>query len=279
MVPVLNAGFTQFGISVGVGSQHDQFLPPVPPAPVLKCMPGIIEGPAFMGWPPGFFIHKKAATVLVDGNPGIQQGHDVGPLIPHVAAPMNVLLAVHILFSKHKVMIPVSSVQMEGKPVGTYFCALFLGLNCANPFSLPAGVLVRTKNTVVTNAPLTDMLKGVAYIALDIVIDLLWNKLKGAKWFPAFKTDVLLAQLAPYVADMLGIEVLESILLNLARDVMPEVIRELMFRELANKILQNIAKGWVFSPIFGGLARGVPAIGRGKAGWKPKIGPFGKEWW
>jgi hypothetical protein len=279
MVPVLNAGFNQFGISVGVGSLHDQFLPPAPPAPLLKAMPGIIEGPAFMGWPPGFFVHKKANTVLVDGTPGIQQGHDVGPLILHVPAPINVLMAVHMLFSKHKVMIPVSSVEMEGKPVGTYFCALFLGLNCASPFSLPAGILVRTKNTVVTNASLADMLKGVAYIALDIALDLLWNKLKGAKWFPKFKSDALLEQLKPYLVGMLGIEVLESILHKLARDVMPEVIRELIFRELANRIIQNIAKAWVFSPVVGGVARGAPAIGRGKAGWKPKIGPFGKELW
>jgi len=277
--PVLNAGFTQFGFTVGVGSLHDQFLPPAPPAPLLKSMPSIIEGPAFMGWPPGFFVHKKATTVLVDGNPGVQQGHDVGPLIFHGTMPMNALCGVNILFSKHKVMIPVSSVELQGKPVGTYFMALFLGLNCANPFSLPAGILVRTKNTVITNATLGDMLKGVAYIALDIALDLLWNKLKGAKWFPKFKTDALFEQLKPYMVNMLGIEVLESILHNLANDVMPEVIRALMLKELANRVIHNIAKGWVFSPIVGGLVRGAPAIGRGKASWKPNIGPFGKERW
>lgn len=278
MVPVLNAGFTQFGISVGVGSLHDQFLPPVPPAPLLKCMPGIIEGPAFMGWPVGFFVHKKASTVLVDGNPGVQQGHDVGPMILHVAAPMNVLCAVHMLFSKHKVMIPVSSVQMEGKPVGTYFCALFLGLNCASPFPLPAGILVRTKNTVVTNASLMDMLKGVAYIAIDIAVDLLWNMLKGAKWFPKFKTDALLAMLKPY-SDAMGSDFLAWVLRKYVTEIMPEVIAKLIDRELGNRLIQSMLKAWVFSPIVGGIARGVPAIGRGKAGWKPNIGPFGKEWW
>ena len=75
---VLNAGWRQFGLSAF--TMHDQYLPPPPPAPPLPAIPGLIEGPAFMGWPPGSHLgHKKAPTVLVDGNPGIQQGHDVGP--------------------------------------------------------------------------------------------------------------------------------------------------------------------------------------------------------
>jgi hypothetical protein len=183
-----------------------------------------------------------------------------------------------MLFSKHKVIMPVSSVLMEGKPVGTYFCALLLGLNCASPFSLPAGILVRTKNTVVTQASLSDMLKGVAYIAIDIAVDLLWNWLKGMKWFPKFKTDALLAMLKPYAATI-GSEFLEWVLQKYAREIMPEIIARLIKSELGNRLIQSILKGWVFSPIVGGIARGVPAIGRGKAGWKPKIGPFGKEWW
>src|SRR4051812_37664626 len=118
LVPVLNAGFNQFGISMF--NMHDQYLPPPPPAPPLPSIPGAFEGPAFLGWPPGFFVHKKAPKVIVDGNPGIQQGHDVGYIIPHLAIPMNALCAVHTLLSKHKVMFPVSSVLLEGKPVGTY---------------------------------------------------------------------------------------------------------------------------------------------------------------
>lgn len=148
IVPVLNAGYMQLGVSAFTA--HDQYIPPVPPAPPLPAVPGLIEGAA-LGWPVAAFLHKKAPTVLVDGNPGIQQGHDVGYGIPHLAAPVNALMAVHTLLSKHKVMFPVTSVLLEGKPVGTYAFGWVGGLICANPISLPTGVLVKIKCTVETS--------------------------------------------------------------------------------------------------------------------------------
>lgn len=57
---------------------HDarQAVPPVPPLPMpLPAVPGLIEGPAFMGWPPGMLSHKVANNVLSDGNPTVQSGH------------------------------------------------------------------------------------------------------------------------------------------------------------------------------------------------------------
>ena len=265
-VPVLNAGFCQFGISVF--TMHDQFLPPPPPAPPLKCIPGLVEGPAFMGWPPGFFIHKKAPSVLVDGNPGIQQGHDVGYLIPHFAIPMNALCGVHTLLSKHKVMVPVNSVELEGKPVGTYLLGLILGLICANPVSLPSGVIVRLKGTVMTKASLLDILRAFAYIAIEILFDLFWNKIKGL--VPKVGTDAIMDKMKSYLIDM-GIEELNLVMRALAKDLIPKIFGW----EVANKILQHVLKSWILSPIFTGGARGTPGIGRGKAGWKP----FKKELW
>ena len=112
MFPVLNAGWLQIGVSAF--TMHDQAVPPVPPLPTpLPAIPGLIEGPAFMGWPPGMLSHKTAPTVKVDGNPGVQQGHDIGYVIPHFAIPMNALCALNTLLSKHKVMFPVSSVKIS----------------------------------------------------------------------------------------------------------------------------------------------------------------------
>src|SRR4051794_10135630 len=103
-IPVLNSGWLQLGISIY--TQHDQAVPPVPtPAPGV---PGLIEGPAPMGWPPGIISHKIAFTTFTDGAPTIQHGHDIGYMILHTAIPMNALSAVHTLLSKHKIVFPVS---------------------------------------------------------------------------------------------------------------------------------------------------------------------------
>jgi hypothetical protein len=118
-------------------TMHDALLPP----PVKVPIPGLIEGPAFMGWPAGIISHKKALTVLVDGNPGVQQGHDVGYLIVHLAAPANAYIAINIAFSKHKVAFPVDTLKLGGGAAGTYLYFL-LGIICAQPVSLPTGVLM-----------------------------------------------------------------------------------------------------------------------------------------
>lgn len=262
IVPVLNAGYMQLGVSAFTA--HDQYIPPVPPVPPLPAVPGLIEGAA-LGWPVAEFLHKKAPTVLVDGNPGIQQGHDIGYGIPHVAVPVNALMAVHILLSKHKVMFPVTSVLLEGKPVGTYAFGCIGGLICANPVSLPTGVLVKTKGTVETSATLGDILRGVGYVLVDVAFDMLWNKIKGR--VPGFKPkDFVKSFLGPLAGTALG-DVL----------VLALIKWKVAGMEIANKIIQHVAKSWVASPIVTGGARGAPGIGRGKAGatWKP----FNKELW
>jgi hypothetical protein len=135
---------------------------------------------------------KRAKTVLVDGSPGIQQGHDVGALIPHFAIPPNAMVALNSLTSKHKVMWPVSTVLLQGKPVGTYFWGHVFGVVCARPISLPRGVLVNTECTVVTTATAADLLKALGHILVDAAVDLLWKKLTGASdpWHGSGKHQV-----------------------------------------------------------------------------------------
>ncbi len=263
---VFNAGFRQ--ITVSAFTMHDQWLPPPPPAPPLAAIPGLIEA-ATMGWPVASFLHKKAPTVLVDGNPGIQQGHDVGYGIPHFAIPLNAFCLLHTGLSKHKVMIPVSSVLLQKKPVGTYL-VIALGVICANPVSLPTGLVIPTKCTVQTSATLGDILKGLAYTAVDIAFDYLWSKIKGR--LPKFNTSTLAAKMDGYLVDM-GIEELDNIMKGIAKDYSGQII----LRELANKLLQHIMKSWIASPIVTGGVRGSPGIGRGKAGgsWQP----FGSNLW
>ena len=109
----LNQGYTQWVFGVPM---HDQWIPP----PItLKYMPGLLDGPAYMGWHPGrWFTHKVGSKTYFDGNKAVQQGHDVGYIIPHIALPVNVMMAINLLTSKHKVEFPVTSVLVENKPMG-----------------------------------------------------------------------------------------------------------------------------------------------------------------
>jgi hypothetical protein len=246
-------------------------------------MPGLIEGPATMGWPPGFVAHKKAMKVLVDGSPGVQQGHDMGYMIPHFAIPMNAMCAVNTLFSKHKVMYPVSSVQLQGKPAGTYLFFL-LGLICCNPVSLPTGVLILLKGTVWTGFVITDLLKCLGYIALDIGMDLVWNKLfKGSfrgvspsgfqpfinlNRFPANKAAERILGLG--FALQPGASVFEALFQGGAGP-----IAKWMLPQIGNKVIDHIVKSWVVSPIATGLPRGSASVGRGPYSHKF----FDAKWW
>lgn len=219
-----------------------------------------------MGNPAGILSHKTAPTVLVDGNPGVKQGHDVGYLIPHFAIPMNAMCAINTLLSKHKVMIPLSTIQMKGSPAGTYL-AFLLGEICCNPVSLPTGIVLLFKCTVWTAATLMDIIKGLLYIALDVLFDKLWGKyIKGglekltaklsqkiaAKIVERFRGPICTALLcaflrAPNLMNSKGLQIL-------AQHVLPK---------LGNKIVDHIAKSWIVSPLVTGGVRGAPSIGRG----------------
>jgi hypothetical protein len=245
-VPVLNAGFTQIGLSAF--TMHDQAVPPVPPVPNV---PGLIEGPAFMGWPPGALSHKVAYTVLSDGNPTVQHGHDIGYVIPHFALPMNSLCALHTMLSKHKVPFPVNQVHVGGKPAGTYVWFL-MGEICANPVSMPSAVVILLKCTVWTSMSWTDLLIGLAVCAMDALLDLVWNKLKRKPWFPRLPGDKTSQVLGGF--ESIG----EIVAMGGARIMLGYVLKE-----IPNKVFQHVLKSWIVSPMVTGLPFGKSGIGRG----------------
>jgi hypothetical protein len=256
MVFVLNAGWTQFAVSMS--TSHNQALPPVPPAPIpLPSVPGIFEGPAFMGWPPGFLSHKKAGSVLADGCPGIQQGHDVGYLLPHFAGPMNALCAVNTLFSKHKIVFPVNSVELEGKPVGTNLL-LFGSIICSDPISRPSGVLIPLKGTVLTNMTWGDFVEGVCRILVDIALDVLWNFFKGQKSLKMILGSKFFQSLK-FLQVLDGLTFFEMVFWGGGRLVLGFIART-----VGDKLFQHLLKSWLIGPLFTGLAVGKPSVGRGR---------------
>jgi len=273
--PILNAGYTQWVVSLY--TQHDAACPPVPPSPAP--LPGLLEGPWPMGNPAGTLSHKTAMNVLVDGNPGVKQGHDVGYMIPHFAVPMNALCAVNMLLSKHKVMIPVSSVQMKGSPAGTYL-AFLLGEICCNPVSFPTGVVVLFKCTVWTSPSLMDFIKGSLYIALDMLLDKLWSKLfsKNPLFSKIFKYFTKNSAIADKCARILRL----GFALNPGAGVFSvmaqggaRLVAKYMLPQLGNKAIDHMLKSWVVSPLVTGAARGSPSIGRGDYSYKF----FDAKWW
>ena len=66
--------------------------------------------------------------------------------------------------------------------MGTYGLLFLPGLVCANPVSLPTAVVMLTKCTVWTSISWVDLLAGVFTCVVDIVFDLLWNKLTNGSW-------------------------------------------------------------------------------------------------
>lgn len=275
---VYHADYTQLAVSIF--TMHDQFIPPPPPAPPLPAVPGVLEGPVSLGWPPGFLSHKKAPTVLVDGDAGIQQGHDVGMLIPHLAAPPNSLMAAHTLLSKHKIMFPVSSVQLEGKPVGTNLLG-FMDLICCNPISLACGATVVLKCTVQTNATLMDFVKGYFYIFVECAIDAIWGALtkglpkladsKLAKDVFNFLGGTYLGRLP--VRGLLWMGVLHGGMFGKMASYQQPLASRIL-AEVADKSLKGVWKNWVPGPFHTGLIEHGNPVFR-PTGWKP----FDKDLW
>jgi hypothetical protein len=243
LFPILNAGWLQIGVSAF--TMHDMFIPPVVPLP---NMPGLIEGPAFMGWPPGRLSHKTGEDkVHVDGNPGVQQGHDIGYVIPHFAIPMNAMCAVHTLLSKHKVMFPVTHTQIRGKAAGTYVLFLF-GLICANPVSLPSGVVMLLKCTVWTTLGAADILRGLLRIAVDVLFDFLWYRYVRVR-LPRIPLNAW--------------QVIEGLTLREIAEDVPLLLARRLLVELGNKVIAHVLKTWVASPAVTNLPQGRTGIGRG----------------
>jgi hypothetical protein len=256
----LNRGFTQFGISLF--NIHDQWTPP--PVPI-KFIPGLFEGPAFMGWPgPIQTTHKFGAHTFFDGHEAIQQSHDVGYLIPHLALPMNAMCGVHMLISKHKIMMPISSVEIENKMMGVYL-GIFLGQICSNPVSLPLGAGVLLGGTVITEATPMDVLLGLSFIMVEMLFDAFWSLVaKGDVWGRPWRnadgkvlTDAAGKKLykAVYGKFPRPLTFYKGHLQRLIQqtDTLPDV--------LVQKVSDHLYKSWVFGPLVkGGVFQSLASV-------------------
>jgi len=95
---------------------------PTPPF-TLPIVP-FIETTTTMWWPPGALLGKnKFASDVYHNNDMIaQEGHDVGPLVPHVySSPCdNVHLIIETIKSSRKGNFAAGEVKANGKPIGCF---------------------------------------------------------------------------------------------------------------------------------------------------------------
>ncbi len=170
--PGLHRGFMQLGVSAF--TMHKMLIPP---APLTPPTPGLIEIPGFMQTL-SMYQAKAGTTVFFDGGEAVQEGHDMGFLIPHFAIPMNLLCGVNTLLSKHKILVPIGKVKIEGKNMGSYIM-FFPGQICADPVSIPTAVVMLLKCTVWSTVTWADIIAAVITSVVDAAFDKLWGEVSG----------------------------------------------------------------------------------------------------
>ena len=172
--PGLHRGFMQLGVSAF--TIHTQLIPPLPPTPAP--IPGLIEIPGFMQSLVPPYAAKAGTTVFFDGGPAVQEGHDMGFLIPHFAIPMNVLCGVNTVLSKHKILVPIGKVKIQGTNMGSSIM-FFPGQICADPVSIPTAVVMLLKCTVWSTVTFADFIAAVITSVIDAAFDFVWSKMTG----------------------------------------------------------------------------------------------------
>ncbi|MDN5938198.1 MAG: hypothetical protein L0H83_06000 [Salinisphaera sp.] len=109
----------------------------------------------------------------------MQQGTDIGYLIPHVGPP-SVLLAIEIPLSTSVSYFGTSMLLVEGKPACVALAGLVNpNLNCGTPLPTPTGGVLAL-NTHFAAMTLGDLLGGITQMAMDAAVAFLLGKAFGA---------------------------------------------------------------------------------------------------
>jgi hypothetical protein len=164
-------------VSMGAG-MHNGFLPPVVPAPVPQPS---IEMIATMMWTAGYLLNKNKLTTKVEFNgwPIVQDGHDVGPLIPDITPmlPANLWYAMMWPFSSRKNAFCASKVLADGAPLAGHYRNLMTMVTCGEPLSLPTAVCMTNE---LHNCDIGFELSDIAFGFIGIIAGIVVEKLSAA---------------------------------------------------------------------------------------------------
>jgi hypothetical protein len=149
-------------VSVGVAAHLALVMPPIIPSPVP--MSPTIEIPCPMKWPPGSIkgTHKLTTTVLYNAKrPVVQDGHDLGRLIPQITInQLNINMPLILWDSSRTNMMNCFSVRMDGEKTACNYLLPPM-VACSLPVDLPltpnVGNIVRS---VYVGMSLADIIGG-----------------------------------------------------------------------------------------------------------------------
>ena len=168
--------------------------PPGSPSPAPSPAP-YLTGQTLMG----LAIKASYASSHMSMGWGMtmQQGTDIGYMIPHVGPP-SALLAIEIPLSSSVSYFGTSMVMVENKPACVALAMLVnYNLNCGTPVPTPTGIVIAA-NTHFAAMTLGDLLGGVAVMAMDVAIGVVLGKAIGAG------SGWAAGRLGPRVAQWLG---------------------------------------------------------------------------
>ncbi len=129
-------------------------------------------------WAYGYAMGQNDLTkkVLHKNMPIVRSEHNCGMMIPDLTPPMpgNLWYTVMWPFSSREIAFPASKVKMEGTPTGCAFGPVLPMMTCGEPVSAPTAFVhpIQLLNNVYVGMTLGDFLKGIAMIALEMVVDL-----------------------------------------------------------------------------------------------------------
>lgn len=127
------------------------------------------------GHGPGLLLrtHKVSTTVTHKGLPIVQQGHDVGPLVPHLTYPLvpNPWYGRILPGASMKVVFGAQAVRVGGTPAGG--AALMLPmLTCGEPVPTPTAVPpLSSLNTVHVGLTQRDLLAGAVDVVATVALE------------------------------------------------------------------------------------------------------------
>ncbi|WP_437678427.1 DUF6531 domain-containing protein [Sorangium sp. So ce131] len=154
-----------------VGLEMHQGFHIFPPAP-MKFLKLVLLHPFTLG-------DKQKPTVLFNGVPSVAHQHEPKFLWPHlgiVPDPLDALTPLHILFGSHKCWLPRGAVEICGEKATCCVIGGPVSLNadCWDIGKWPTS-LVLNPGTVQTTPTFGDFVMGAVTLAIDLVIDLLFQ--------------------------------------------------------------------------------------------------------
>ncbi|HBQ15184.1 MAG: hypothetical protein RLP09_13270 [Sandaracinaceae bacterium] len=163
-------------------SPHD-FVPggPTPPLPPPSPVGLAVEVPVNMAWPASLAMGKAklTSTVFHLGWAIVQEGHDCGPMIPHMQiapAPTNALTVIHVLTASRKSQFSAGEIKANKKPLA--HCILTNlpptpMTNCGKPMSPPGTDSPSSHaNSLVLGVHIVDLIAGWVTIGVQTVFDM-----------------------------------------------------------------------------------------------------------